>query len=315
MAHWNAYHLPQTVEEALSLLSTYSGEARVVAGGTDLLLDLEEGSHPPVAALVDVSRIAEMQVIERQGAHVLLGAAATHSRIVGTSLLRHAATCLVESCGVIGGPQVRNVATIGGNVGHALPAADGTVSLVALDAEAQIARLTRDGKVARVWHPILDLFLGPGQLAVDSGREIITAFRFLAHRPGEGSAFDRIMRPQAVALPILGVAARVQLTPDRERYAQVAICIGPAGPVPFRPRAAEMALVGQPVGEKAVQVAVERAVQEARLRTSKYRATKAYRQEMVRVLLRRVLWRAVDRARVSGGGPAQVNQQYPESGG
>lgn len=301
MRHWHEYHLPHTVEEALYLLAGYDGNACVIAGGTDLLIDMEEGKHPPLAALVDVSRIPEMQGMEQQGEYILLGAAVTHSRIVQSPLLQEHAACLVESCGVIGGPQVRSVATIGGNVAHALPAADGTVSLVALEAEAQVARLNPAGEVTRTWYPILDLFLGPGCSVVDSSREIITAFRFPARRPGEGSAFDRIMRPQAIALPILGVAARVQLTPDGERYAHVSICIGPAGPVPFRARGAEAVLTGERVGRAAVEAAVEQALAEARLRTSKYRATKAYREEMVRVLLQRVLPRAVDRARAVNG--------------
>lgn len=300
MARWREYHLVHSVEDALRTLVTYNGEAHVIAGGTDLLIDLDEGRMAPPVALVDISRVEEMRGIEHDGGHIYLGAATTHAEIVDSPLLREHATCLVESCGVIGGPQVRNVATIGGNVAHALPAADGTVSLVALDAEAEVARLDDAGRVQRTWHPILDLFLGPGKSAVDHTRELIVRFRFPARSPHEGSAFDRIMRPQGVALPILGMAARVRLTPDDERYECVALCIGPAGPVPFRARAAERALVGQPVtSEEVLYRAVEAALAEARLRTSKHRATKAYREEMVRVLMRRVLPRAVARAKGS----------------
>ena len=295
---WREYHLVESVAEALHTLATYDGDAHVIAGGTDLLIDLDEGRMAPPAALVDISRVAEMRGIEMDGGHIYLGAATTHTEIVASPLLREHATCLVESCGVIGGPQVRNVATIGGNVAHALPAADGTVSLVALGAEAEVARLDDDGNVRRTWHPILDLFLGPGKSAVDHTRELIVRFRFPARAPHEGSAFDRIMRPQGVALPILGMAARVRLTPDGERYERVHLCIGPAGPVPFRAREAERILTGQPTdSEEALYQAVEAALREARLRTSKHRATKAYRQEMVRVLMRRIIPRAVARAR------------------
>ena len=100
-------------------------EARVVAGGTDLLLELQQGRRPRVAALVDVTRIPEMSRIETARDDVYIGAAVTHTAIVASALLAKRATCLVESCGVIGGPQVRNVATLGGNVAHALPAGDG----------------------------------------------------------------------------------------------------------------------------------------------------------------------------------------------
>ncbi len=297
MARWREYHLVGSVEEALRTLAAYNGSAQVIAGGTDLLIDLDEGRVAPPAALVDISRVDEMRGIEHDRGYIYLGAATTHAEIVDSPLLREHATCLVESCGVIGGPQVRNVATIGGNVAHALPAADGTVSLVALDAEAEVARLDDAGRVQRAWHPILDLFLGPGKSAVDHTRELIVRFRFPARAPREGSAFDRIMRPQGVALPILGVAAHVRLCPDLAHYEQVRLCIGPAGPVPFRARGAEAVLAGRPVSEDALNEAIAAALREARLRTSKYRATKEYREEMVRVLLRRVLPRAVARAR------------------
>ncbi len=237
MTRWHDYYLAQSVADALHALRAHDGQARVIAGGTDLLLDLEEGDVPPPVALVDVSRIEEMTAIYRQGDHIYVGAAATHAQIVASGLLREHATCLVESCGVIGGPQVRNVATIGGNVAHALPAADGTVSLVALEAEAQVARLVEGGHIQHSWLPILDLFLGPGRSAVDPTRELITAFRFSARRPHEGSAFDRIMRPQGVALPILGMAASRASSactgwPSRVRSASRARKgTGPAGPM------------------------------------------------------------------------------------
>src|SRR4030095_10435782 len=123
------------------------------------------------------------------------------------------ATCLIESCGVVGGPQVRNVATLGGNVAHALPAGDGTTSLVALDAEAEIIHLGN-----RKWLPIRELFLGPGQSLLDSSRDLLLRFRFKACADGEASAFKRIMRPQGVALPVLGCAVSVRLDSTRSVY-------------------------------------------------------------------------------------------------
>ncbi|HEY64740.1 MAG TPA: xanthine dehydrogenase family protein subunit M [Caldilineae bacterium] len=298
MVLWEHYHLPTSVPEALTLLARYDGRARIVAGGTDLILELEQGERPPVAALVDVSRIPGLNDIREEPGCIVVGAAATHTRIEASPLIRTYATCLAESCGVIGGPQVRNVATIGGNVAHALPAADGTVSLVALQAEAQIARLAEEaGRVMYEWRPIESLFRGPGQSAIDPTRELITAFRLRPHALGEGSAFARIMRPQGLALPILGVAARVRLSPDGMAYADVSICIGPAGPVPFRAQSAEAALIGKPAESASMEAAIAAAQEEARVRTSKYRATAEYRREMVGVLLRRVVNAAVARAR------------------
>ena len=134
MQLWQAYHTPATVEETLALLASYDGGARVIAGGTDLMLDLqfEENTGGPLAALVDVTRIAEMVGIDVSDGVCTVGAAVTHTAITHSAAIEAGAPCLVESCGVVGGPQVRNVGTLGGNVAHALPAGDGTTSLVAL---------------------------------------------------------------------------------------------------------------------------------------------------------------------------------------
>jgi CO/xanthine dehydrogenase FAD-binding subunit len=129
---WNDYHTPKSTDDAIALLKRYNGQARVIAGGTDLLIDMRAAGHMPQQALVDITRIPELNQIEEVDDHILIGAGVTHTQIVKSALLASVATCLVESCGVVGGPQVRNVATLGGNVAHALPAGDGTTSLMAL---------------------------------------------------------------------------------------------------------------------------------------------------------------------------------------
>jgi CO/xanthine dehydrogenase FAD-binding subunit len=290
---WQDYHLPTTLDAALDLLARYDGQARVVAGGTDLILEMQQGHVAPVAALVDVTRIEGLDEIRLADGWIVIGAGVTHAQIVQSATLQQQARALVESCGQVGGPQVRSVATLCGNVAHALPAADGTVSLLALDAEGLVA--TRAGQT---WQPLPTLFRGPGESAIDSTREILAAVRFRATGPGEGSAFVRVMRPQGVALPILGVAAWVRLaaTDDRSHYDQVRIVVSPAGPVPFRAHQAEAALAGAPVGDESTTRAVELALAEARLRTSKYRATREYRSEMIRTLLPKALDAAVARA-------------------
>lgn len=291
MTFWDRYYLPTTVDEALARLAESAGGARVVAGGTDLLLELQQGRKPRLDALVDVTRIPEMTRIEAQDDTLLVGAAVTHTALVASEVLARAATSLVESCGVIGGPQVRNVATLGGNVAHALPAGDGTLSLVALEAEAEVA--TPGG---REWRPVLSLFSGPGKSALDLAHELIVRFRMRAARAerGEASAFKRIMRPQGVALPILGLAAWVSMDGARVRAARLAL--GPAGPVPLRASKAEALLAGRAPDEATLAEVVEALWSEAALRTSPHRATADYRREMVAVLAGRALGLAVHRA-------------------
>ncbi len=300
MQRWRAYHTPKTVAEALSLLHAHKEKARIIAGGTDLILDMEAEDAAPVDVLVDVTKIAGIDRIAQDNGWIVLGAGITHTQIESSPLLRRHAACLTESCGVIGGPQVRNVATLGGNVAHALPAADGTIGLLALEAEVEVAGHSgRD--VHHSWQPLLSIFEGPGRnrLAPD---QMLHAFRFRPVAAREGNAFDRIMRPQGVALPILGIAARVRLDETLRRVEEAAIAIGPAGPIPFRAADAEAALTAaEKFDEAAVEATVAAAQAQARLRTSKYRASQDYRREMIGVLLRRVLRTAVERARLRPG--------------
>ncbi len=231
-----------------------------------------------------------------EGGAVVVGAAATHAAIESRPLIRQHGTALAESCSVVGGPQVRNVATLGGNVAHARPAADGTIGLLALDAEVQVCSWV-DGEVTSVWQPLLSIFAGPGKNRL-APHQLLSAFRFSVCPPHSGSAFDRVMRPQGVALPILGVAARVTLDDTGMRVRAATIAVGPAGPIPFRATESEAALLAAPaLGPPALEAAVAAAQQQAELRTSKHRASKEYRHELIAVLLRRVLTVAIERAR------------------
>ncbi|MFN8531458.1 MAG: FAD binding domain-containing protein [Anaerolineae bacterium] len=291
--------MPLTPDEAVRLLSDYGGRARIIAGGTDLLVDMraalsdpaQAGSVQPHHALVDITRIPDMTRIEQDGDYIVIGAGVTHTQIVASNLLRHHAACLVESCGVVGGPQVRNVATLGGNVAHALPAGDGTTSLVALDAQAEIIQ---NGE--RRWVNILDMFIGTAKSLVDPTRDLLVRFRFRTADSREATAFSRVMRPQGVALPILGCAVWIKLNAARTHYELARVCIAPVAPTPKRADAVEAALAGQPVGEAAIEAAIEAAESSLHPRTSKFRATAAYRDEIMGVLLRRTLSAAVQRA-------------------
>ena len=294
MPLWNEYHTPATIDEALHLLSRHD-DALLVAGGTDLILDLQQGNHAPVQALVDVTTISALHRMAEEDGCVVIGAAVTHAEIEANDLVRRHGTALAESCRVVGGPQVRNVATLGGNVAHALPAADGTIGLLALDAQAQVCTLDEFG-VTYEWRPLPTVFAGPGKNTL-TRRQLISAFRFRMQAPGQGSAFDRIMRPQGVALPILGLAACLTLDASRTRIVDAAVALGPAGPVPFRVTEAERVLAGADRFDEAVLAAAVAAAQaQAELRTSKHRASKEYRREMVAVLMRRVVPTAFGRA-------------------
>jgi CO/xanthine dehydrogenase FAD-binding subunit len=315
---WDEYHLPVTLDDALELLARYDGRARVVGGGTDLFLDLKEefyaGARPHYAALIDVTRIAGANEIREQDGWIVIGCAVTHTQVVASPLIRARATALAEASGVVAGAQIRNAGTVVGNVAHALPAADSAVALAVLGAEAQIARanLPNQPNVPNVpnsplatrrsplvWQPIASLYLGPGKSAVDSTREIISAIRFRPTGANEGSAFARIMRPQGIALPILGMAARLKLAIRNSQFAieDAAISAGPVAPTLFRATRTEEFLRGKVLDESTLEQAARILLSEAQPRTSAHRATREYRIELLPMMLRDVLTRAAERAK------------------
>jgi len=292
MSLFEEYIQPDTIEEALENLANAPGSVAVIAGGTDLLLDIRQGRHQAVDRVVDISGISEMQEIALEERFIYLGAGVTHKQIISNPLLGDHAQCVVEGCGLIGGPQVRNVATIGGNVSHALPAGDGTISLLALDTEVRIASM--NGVRCQ---PLLEIFAGPGKVTFDRKNELIVGFRFPAKGPREGSAFDRVMRPQGVAIAILNMAGWVKLDENGD-LEDVRLACGPAGPKPFRAQKTEGFIKGKSWNEGSYQEACRILAEEVSLRTSAHRATKEYRHKLLPVLLQKVLDSAVERAKL-----------------
>jgi carbon-monoxide dehydrogenase medium subunit len=287
---WEHYYTPKSVAEAVELLQRYDGRARVVGGGTDLLVEIRRGLHQPVEAMVDATRIAGLDNICEDGDDIVIGCGVTHSQIVRDARIIRYATCLAESCSVIGGPQVRNVGTLAGNVAHALPAGDGTIGLLALGGEIEIA-----GVDGTRWIPMQESFRGPGNSFIDRNREILTRLRFRPTGNREGSAHHRVMRPQGLCLPIISMAVRLQLSDDNT-IAKARISMGPVGPVPYLAESAMEVLVGGAASAEQFNQAAAAALASVSLRSSKYRASHEYRAQMVRTYLPVILARAVERA-------------------
>jgi carbon-monoxide dehydrogenase medium subunit len=290
---WGEYLYPQTVDEALDLLADRAGQARLIAGGTDLVLQLRRGERR-VDCLVDISRIDALKTISADDGYITLGAAATHAAVAASRLLREHAPVLAQAAAEVGAPEIRNVATLGGNVINAQPAADTALALLALDAEAEIANT--DG--AR-WVALSDLYRGAGVSAVDSTSELVTAFRFRMPAGQVGSAYRRLGKCKSIALPVLCAATVVGL--DGDRFAQAAISLGPVSPRPSRARAAEALLVGRPVTAETVSRAAVLAEQEANPRDSLLRCARDYREAMVAVLVQSTLERAIAAAGLPAG--------------
>lgn len=290
MPTWTSYHLPQTLDEALAILQN-EPHSKAIAGGTDLLLELQQGRHAPVRTLVDLSAIREMQKLEQNEETLWIGAGVPLNRVIAWQPTRQFATALFEAASLIGGPQVRNVATLGGNVAHALPAADGAIALLALDAQVILA--TPEGQRVQ---PLLACYAGPGKTALQR-TEIIVAFRVPVSRTGEASAFRRVMRPQGVAIAIENMG--IWLRRENDHIADIRIAVGPAGPVPYRAQQTEATLRGKPLTEETLADAEKALQAEARFRTSPHRATAEYRYHLAGVLLRQTLQTAWQRTQAN----------------
>jgi CO/xanthine dehydrogenase FAD-binding subunit len=286
---WQEYKRPTSVLEAVQSLASASGPALPIAGGTDLLLDLKQGNHPPVHTLIDLTFIPEMSSLELRADKLFIGAAVPVNRVALDPLTGAHAQALVEACNLIAGPQVRNTATLGGNVAHALPAADGTIALTALEAQAEVAGISGTRRM-----PFTSLFLGPGKSAIDKTKEIIVGFYLPLSTPHSASCFKRIMRPQGVALPILNCAVWLERAGDVVK--DIHIAVGPGGATPFRATEAESALCGQALNEETFTRTLKVLLGQAKFRSSARRAGADYRKHIVGGLFKDVLDAAWKRA-------------------
>ncbi|MBE3580551.1 MAG: FAD binding domain-containing protein [Thermoanaerobacteraceae bacterium] len=280
------YLFPASPGECLEMLAAHE-EARIIAGGTDLMVDVKDKRlHPRV--LVDITRIPGVDLIAEEGDNIILGGGVTHARAASSELVREKLAALAEAAASVGSPQIRNVGTLAGNVVNAQPAADGAVALVALGAEAEIIG---PGGTRRV--PVEELYEGVGRSRVDSARELL--WRFLVPKWGEGdaSAFVRLSPRRALSLPMLNVAVRVQVRDGRCQRARV--CLAPVAPRPFLCREAAEALVGEEVSRDRMLEAARIAADLAQPRDSRLRGSREYRKKMVRVLVLRALEEAVAR--------------------
>lgn len=297
---WQNYIRPKNLSEAMDAFAHAPRPLLPIAGGTDLLLDLEQGRHPPVKTLIDVTSIAEMTLLEPRGDELFIGASVPVNRVALDLLTVRHAQALTEACELIAGPQVRNVATLGGNVAHALPAADGTIALLALDAQAEITSAGRvvpsdsEERIETRRIPFKDLFLGPGKSSIKHGEELIIGFHLSLSAPHQASCFKRIMRPQGVALPILNCA--VWLEREDDRIKDIRIAIGPGGGTPFRATQAEDTLRSKTFTAELVESATKAVLAQAQFRTSARRASADYRRHIISGLFKDTLESAWGRA-------------------
>lgn len=294
MKLWIEYHRPTSITEALQCLNILPAPISLIAGGTDLILDIQQGRHECVRSMVDITGIPELNQLYVKQNELFIGAAVPLREVAESPLIIRHAQALAEACSLIGGPQVRNVATLGGNVAHALPAADGTIALMSLKTEVLVASL---GSMRRV--PLHELFLGAGKTALKTDQELIIGFTIPIIEQNQASSFKRVMRMQGIALPVLNISVWIERKEDI--IADIRISCGPAGPKPGRIFCVEDLLRGNKYKRRLDFEVLKKLEGSIPFRTSPNRATSEYRHHLMKVLLEDLLSQAWKRT--MGWGP------------
>ena len=279
------YLAPRTLEEAVRC--TQGSEATILAGATDILPRWTRGLVEPSQLIVDVKRIAELQGVSQVNGEVRLGACATMSQTESSPLIRSSAPVLARAAGRIACAQIRNRATIGGNLCNASPAADTAIPLILLDAVFDLASLSGDRMTLREV-AAADFFQGPGSTVLAPG-EILTGVRLTPLPEGVFVAWDKFGTRPAMEIAVASVGIAVKM--EDKRITQVRIGYGSVAPTPMRGCRVEAELMGNSLSPQLIEKC-EAVAREEIAPITDVRATAAYRREMVGVMLKRMLQRA-----------------------
>ena len=272
------YHRAGSVDEALSLLATHDGNAKVLSGGHSLIPALKLRLNQP-AALVDIARIAALRYIRQDGQHIAIGAASTHKDIATSALLAQHLSMMPQAAGMIGDPQVRNVGTIGGSIAHADPAADWPGVLLAADAEIVLQSASGKRSLAAQ-----DFFLGFFTTALAEG-ELVTEIRIPIPAAGTKSTYQKFSQP-ASRFAIVGCAAVVQVSNGTCSHVRVAF--NGVSDSCFRDGNVEKALEGKAATAENIAAAAAQAAQGVSILSDHY-AAEDYRTHLAQVFAKRAL--------------------------
>jgi carbon-monoxide dehydrogenase medium subunit len=289
------YHNPQTLTEACELLKKYKGSGYALAGGTDIIPKIY---HKQVVAehLINLKNIPELNQIEYDPKTGLdLGALVKFNEIIYSEVIQKQYPILVEVCKQIASHQIRNLATIGGNLCNAAPSADSAPILIALDSVVEIVEPNEKSRTEK----LEDFFTGPGSTSLKDG-EILTKITIppMDQQLGLslGMAYHKHGTRNALEIAVVGVAAMIQLKEGTDKCLSCRIVVGASAPTPIRIPKAEELLINSKITEPIIEKAAVEA-QKAVKPISDVRASDEYRSEMAKVLCKRALELAFSRAR------------------
>jgi len=237
---WQTYLRPTSLAETLELLRTFAGDARLIAGGTDVLVELQRGVRP-TQTLIDITALHGLKYIRREGDTLALGALTTHNDVVASQECAHYALPLVQACWEVGAPQIRNRATIAGNLITASPANDTITPLRALDAEVVLASSTGERTV-----PLHDFYLGVRR-SVMRPDELLREIRIPALNESQRGLFLKLGLRRAQAISVIDIA--LVLTFEEERVSEARITLGSLAPTIVRAAHVETYLKGRYLNE------------------------------------------------------------------
>ncbi len=277
---WSRYYTVSTLAEALELLVQHRERARLIAGGTDILIELERGQRPGVDVLIDISRLRGLDQIVMRGDEIQLGALVTHNQVVGSELILKRALPLAQACWEVGAPQIRNRGTVAGNLITASPANDTITPLMALGAQVTLTSLEGERTIP------LGQFYSGLRKTVMRPDEMLTSISFPALNENERGMFIKLGLRRAQAISVVNTAVVVQM--DGEIVRRAAITLGSVATTIVHAGIAESALAGRALTQENIREAARLAAASV-TPISDVRATAEYRSEMVRVVVARAL--------------------------
>ena len=275
------YIAVETIAEACGVLAARGSEVSILAGGTDLLIELRRASTKAPKLVLDISGVAELGGISESDGSIIVKPLATHTHLMRSDFLQTFAPLLASAASAIGSPQVRARGTVGGNIMNAAACADTVPPLIALGATVTLQSKTGSRELA-----LADLFVKPYQTKAGPD-ELLTAVRFPKLASGARSAFIKLGRRNALSISRLSVAAILQVGGDG-RIAQARIVPGAAFPTWQRVTAAEQMLTGEKPGEKLFAAAGQK-VSEEMIKVTGRRWSTEYKEPVLAVLVRRAL--------------------------
>jgi carbon-monoxide dehydrogenase medium subunit len=284
------YVAPASLDEAVAVLKQHGAAARVLAGGTDIIIQAREGRRN-VGVMVDIKSIPEATSITHAADGSLrIGAAVPCAVIYHDSDIARRFPALIDSASLIGGIQIQSRASLGGNLCNSSPAADTIPTLIALGATCEIA-----GPGGKRSLPVEDFCTAPGQNALKPN-ELLVALSFPAPAAHSGAAFERFIPRNEMDIAVCNAAAYVTLSDDGKTFKSARIAVGAVAPTPLFVKAAGDALAGKPVSEASIEAAAGAASDAARPITD-MRGSTGQRKHLAAVLTRRVINTAVARAK------------------